>query len=178
MKEVWRDIPGYEECYQASNFGNIKNLQRFIKRSRGGLQKLRETVLKPHNNKFGYLSVGLSINGIQKTYTVHKLVMLAFVGKSSLVIDHINGIKTDNRITNLRYCTQRENTTSSNVKKGNKFTGVSLNSPNYTKRYRARIRINGKQNELGSYMTPEEAHQAWKTANEKLIKESKIDNKI
>lgn len=173
MTEDWKDIPNYEGLYQASSLGRIKNLSRFIARSRGGLQKIQERVISPYKNPKGYITVALSKNGKPKTKYVHRLVMAAFYGKSDLITDHINGIKDDNRIENLRYCTQRENTSFDNVNKSNKYTGVSPNPLNYKNKYRARIRINGRLKELGSYTTKEEAHATWKKASQELINLSK-----
>ena len=77
MNETWKDIDGYEGLYQVSDLGNVKN-------SRNG--KLLS--LKP--KKQGYVRVNLIRNGIRKTYTVHRLVALAFIPKEegkNLVID-------------------------------------------------------------------------------------------
>lgn len=98
--EVWQDIQGYSGIYQVSTLGRIRSLKK-------GKIKL----LKPYINNMGYAVLSLYANHKQKTYHVHKLVADTFLvridGKN--YIDHINGIKTDNRIDNLRWCTQREN---------------------------------------------------------------------
>lgn len=57
----------------------------------------------------GYLRVGLWKDRKQKSYKVHRLVLLAFSGPSDLECNHLNGIKTDNRLENLEYCTPSEN---------------------------------------------------------------------
>ena len=97
-KEIWKDIPNYEGMYQVSNLGRVKSL-KFNK----------EKVLKPLPNRRGYCKVILCKGGAQKQKSIHRLVLLAFVGESELEVNHINGIKTDNSLENLEYCTRREN---------------------------------------------------------------------
>lgn len=107
-KEIWKAIPNYPN-YAVSNLGNIKNIK---------LNRLLKPFDRSRNNKNislrGYMSVHLCNNtdGVDyKNHTVHSLVMTAFVGKRphKNVINHINGIKCDNRLLNLQYCTQSYN---------------------------------------------------------------------
>ena len=65
--------------------------------------------MKPNINKYGYYKLGLYKNKKRKDFTVHRLVMLTFVGPSNLQVNHKNGIKTDNRLSNLEYVSQTEN---------------------------------------------------------------------
>ena len=98
--EVWRPILGFELLYQASNFGRIKSLKFG-----------REKILKPRLNKCGYHLVMLCKDGKGKNFRIHRLVFEAFNGKipEGLVVNHLNEIKTDNRLDNLEICTQKEN---------------------------------------------------------------------
>jgi len=96
------------------------------------LAKIRkERIIKPQKNTHGYLSVGLSFNGFLKNFCIHQLVAVAFLnhkmdGTYKIVVDHINNIKTDNRVGNLQLITSREN--SSKEKRGtSQYTGVSWN---------------------------------------------------
>jgi len=98
LKEIWKDIPNYEGLYQMSNLGRVKSL-KFGK----------EKIIKPQENSRGYIQVGLCKEGERKFFKVHRLVMLLFVGASDLQVNHINGIKTDNRLENLEYCTGSQN---------------------------------------------------------------------
>ena len=106
--EVWKDIPGYEGLYQISSLGKVKSLPRkswngfvFINR--------KERILKNVLTTTGYFSVSLYRNDNKKFNQVHRLVLLAFIGKSELDVNHKNGIKTDNRIENLEYLTRADN---------------------------------------------------------------------
>lgn len=112
MKEIWKDIPDYEGLYQASNLGSIRSVDSKItyKRRNSYVTRIRYgKILKPCNNRYGYPMVVLTKPNHRKCHSVHRLVMMAFFGKSELTVNHINGIKTDNRIENLEYATMSEN---------------------------------------------------------------------
>ena len=111
--EIWRDIPEYEGLYQASNLGRIKSLQRTKQRLDGThIQNVNERILISKTGKYGYLRLLLHKNSIRKTYSVHRLVWSAFNGPipEGMQINHINEIKTDNRLENLNLMTPKENT--------------------------------------------------------------------
>jgi len=97
-KEIWKDIPNYEGMYQVSNLGRVKSL-KFGK----------ERTLKPGLDGSGYCHIVLCKGGVQKDKYIHRLVLLTFVGESELQVNHKNGVKTDNRLENLEYCTRSEN---------------------------------------------------------------------
>ena len=100
--EIWKDIPNYEGIYQASNLGRVKSLKRPY--------GLKEKILKPRITR-GYYRVHLHKNSIRKDYFVHRLVFEAFNGTipENMQINHINEIKTDNRLENLNLMTPKEN---------------------------------------------------------------------
>lgn len=99
--EQWKDIPGYEGLYQVSDQGNVKSLSY----RRSGKPKLLHLNLLPS----GYLLVGLCKQNKLKMHYVHRLIALAFYGPSTLTVNHIDGIKTNNRLSNLEYLTVLEN---------------------------------------------------------------------
>lgn len=109
QKEIWKDIVGYEGLYQVSNLGNVKSIYKSGK----------EKILKAGKNKGGYLTVYPCKNGKQRRYLVHRLVAQAFLGDYSeeLEVDHINTIRDDNRVENLRMCTRKENNNNELTKK-------------------------------------------------------------
>ena len=115
MEEIWKDIKGYENMYQISNIGQVKSLEHYVQqKNRWGqtisrIQKSR--LMKIHINKNGYFRVVLHKNGIEKNYSVHRMVYEAFVGEipDGMQVNHINEIKTDNRLENLNLMTPKEN---------------------------------------------------------------------
>lgn len=117
VMEIYKDIKGYEGLYQVSNYGNVKSLNRVIIRSDGRKRTIPERIKKGTHDK-GYARVSLTdSNGNQKSFYTHRLVMFAFVGESDLYIDHIDGNKKNNYISNLRYVTNSQNLTFRNTDK-------------------------------------------------------------
>ena len=98
--EAWRPIPGYEGKYRVSNEGSVESFQRRSPRR-----------LKAQIHPQGYWYVTLWANGKAKVFTVHSLVLMAFVGPrpDGMVVRHLNGDPADNRIVNLVYGTPSEN---------------------------------------------------------------------
>lgn len=84
------------------------SLRRYVPHLNGP-KLIKEKVLKPNLDKYGYHTVALQKEGKSKTFKVHRLVARAFLGESSLQINHRNCIKTDNHLTNLEYVSPSEN---------------------------------------------------------------------
>jgi len=103
--ETWKIIPSYP-YYSASSFGKIK-------RNAGTLRCPKDRILKQMNNPRGYLCVGLlRPNTKQRPLMAHRVIIEAFIGEaptSKHEVNHLNGIKTDNRIDNLEWATRAEN---------------------------------------------------------------------
>ena len=112
MKEEWKNIKGYEGLYMISSYGRVKSLGRCIDRKCKGKMWKEEKIMKPSVNKKGYLLIGLCKNGVKKMCQVHRLVYEAFYGEipKGMQVNHINEIKTDNRLENLNLMTPKENT--------------------------------------------------------------------
>lgn len=116
MKEIWKDIKGYNGVYQVSNFGRIRsNGFKYLQKSRKGVSFEKYAMPKIISQSYtveGYLVVGLTKDGKTKQHKVHRIIAEAFIknpdGKT--MINHINGQKDDNRIENLEWCTSKENT--------------------------------------------------------------------
>lgn len=157
-KEIWADILGYEGYYQASSEGRIKSLPRKFRPT--------EKILKATTNKYGYVHIDLCYNGFIETKLVHRLVMLAFVGYSKLTVNHKNGIKGDNRLSNLEYATRRGQNIDhfKRVDTASNFSGVTRQG----KKWRARLWFKGKEYYFGTYTSQELAFEAFKEGYKKL----------
>lgn len=110
--EVWKDIPGFEGLYQASNQGRIKSLDMHVRYKNTQYTVLKKgKVLSPKTSNKGYLEVVLMKDGIRHNKCVHRLVAITFIPNPNgyKSINHINEIKTDNTIDNLEWCTQKYN---------------------------------------------------------------------
>lgn len=109
-KEIWRDVPGYEEMYAISTWGRVKSLARFRKGKAGKPVRVHEKFRKVFFEN-GYPVVGLMKNSIGKKFGVHRLIALAFIPnpENKPEVNHKNGKKWDFRIKNLEWATRKEN---------------------------------------------------------------------
>ena len=100
--EIWKDIEGYEGFYQVSNMGRVKSLNYN--------QTKKPRILKQITVGRGYLRVVLRWNKPRKAYLVHRLVAETFLPNpdNKPTVDHLNTIKTDNVVKNLRWATYKE----------------------------------------------------------------------
>lgn len=173
--EIWKDVVGYEGLYQASNFGRIKSVECHIPYTMKGTKTTRfkkGVILKQIKYpKTGYFYVNLYNNFHEnKKVLVHRLVATSFLGDSVLMVDHISGIKSDNSISNLRYCTNRENGSFENVNRPNKssrYIGVAFHKRE--QKWRSQIGLKGRTIHLGSFHTEEEASQAYQTKLKEIL---------
>lgn len=97
-KQEWKPVAVTDGKYEVSNYGRVRNVKT---------GKTLEGLL----HESGYIRIGLQVDGVNHKFYVHRLVAEAFIGKrpEGMDVNHLNGYKTDNRATNLEYCTRAEN---------------------------------------------------------------------
>ena len=122
--EEWKPVKNFEGLYEVSNLGRIKSLYKNGK----------EKILKPMKHRDGYLVVNLYKNGKRKGCKVHRLVAQAFILNidNKPEVDHINTIRDDNRVENLKWVTKKEN-------RNNILTKEHLNAIYQTQDFRERM---------------------------------------
>lgn len=99
MTEIWKSVPDYENKYEVSNFGRVRNE--------------KGSVLKPFATHGGYFMVALHKKSVKTNVRLHRLVAQMFVPnpQNKEEVNHKNGIKSDNNATNLEWCSRSENMT-------------------------------------------------------------------
>ncbi len=114
-EEILKDIEGYKGLYQVSNFGRVKSMERVVlipsKVRADQYRRLPERILSPGNNGRGYMYVHLYADGVFQTCLIHRLVAESFIPNTNcgLEVDHINTIRNDNRVENLKWVSSSEN---------------------------------------------------------------------
>lgn len=114
MEEIWKDIKGYEGLYQVSNYGRVKSLPKIHKTTKN-YNKLgyitKEKILRQRKTQRGYFLVTLYKEQKGKSLYVHRIVANMFISNkdNKPCINHKNGDKNDNKVTNLEWCTYSEN---------------------------------------------------------------------
>jgi len=100
--EAWKDIRGYEGLYQVSNYGRVRSL---------GTNGKKPRIMTQEISIWGYCRIRLWNNEhVQKHHAVHRLVAEAFIGSvEGFDVNHLDEIKTNNRVENLQIVTKKEN---------------------------------------------------------------------
>jgi hypothetical protein len=154
--EQWKDIPGYEELYKVSDLGNVLSVRK-NKNLKPGLSHEYKMVVLCDNKK-------------RSTKKIHQLVAICFLEHKTCgmdkVVDHIDGDKLNNRLSNLQVLSHRANIQKADRKnKSSKFTGVSFHKGRQM--YRAYIDVSKKNIHLGFYESEIEASKAYQDALKK-----------
>lgn len=107
---MWRDVEGYEGLYQVSDDGEVKSLSRVVDFGKSKAVR-KERIMKQSIGR-GYKKVSLSKCGVQTNFAVHRLVAQAFIDNPTSLpqVNHIDGVKTNNRVQNLEWCNAKHNT--------------------------------------------------------------------
>lgn len=107
--ELWKDIPEYDN-YQVSNLGKVKSKARKVVFGHSSRMD-PERIMALAEDKDGYYRVALSKDGKKKRFFVHRLVGMAWIENPEElpVINHIDGNKQNNELSNLEWCTRSEN---------------------------------------------------------------------
>jgi len=162
MQEIWKPVVGYEKSYEVSDLGRVRSLSRFIRGvSKAGneckrLKSGRE--LKPGASSNGYLTV--TLNG--RSWCIQYLVLSAFVGPrpEKEVCRHLDGVRTNNYLNNLKWVTPKENRADADTHvtsvRGEAYPNAKLT--NLTARVIRRLHRRISQNELAKLFKV--SHQA------------------
>lgn len=172
--EVWKDIPNYEGYYQASDKGRVRSLDRMVTTKHGVERFYKGRIKKGTVNNKGYKIYSLNINGVHRTFQGSQLVAMTFLGHEpdghELVVDHINGDRSDDRLENLRVVSHRANVStcfrSDRDSFSSEYAGVCWSEG--ASKWRTQIKHNGGDVYLGLYNTEVEASNAYQLALSKI----------
>ena len=166
--EIFKDIEGYEGKYQISSLGRVKSLKRLSSTGK----TVNEKILKENLDTQGYFHVVLFNEGKGHTIKIHKLVAIEFLnhktGSRKIVVDHIDSVKTNNKLDNLRIVTQRFNTIKDMKIGTSKYIGVCWSKAH--RKWRAQITSNGKRKCIGLFTKEEDASEAYQKELSLIIK--------
>lgn len=158
--EEWFDIPSYEGLYKITKSGLIKCLEK-----NGNLtSRIKKYVFSTK----GYIQYDLNKNGKRKSFPLHKLLAITFLGHNQCgyqeVINHIDGNILNNSLDNLELVSSRYNTSDGYLRKvkSSRYTGVSIHKQ--TQRWATEIRNGKLRARLGLYSTEEEASRVYQLA--------------
>lgn len=141
QNEVWKPVKGYEDRYKVSNLGRVKANRTWLV-GKGWVDKERIISAIDHGN--GYLYVTLNKDHKRKNYYIHRLVADAFIPnpENKNEVNHIDYDKTNNVVSNLEWCTRKENLRHSNCHMhGRKFGFKSSSGEPYIYLRKGRYRI-------------------------------------
>lgn len=166
-EEIWRDIPGWEGKYQASSLGRVKSITHKISTCTGKIIDKVGIVRRPFMSKEGYLSVSLKSGGKRAWRSVHSLIAMSFLGHKpdghKLVVNHIDGDRSNNQVNNLELVSHRDNLTIKYRKYKRPlysgYPGVTFDKKDKT--WKSRIQLNKKNIHIGTFKTEIDAANAY-----------------
>lgn len=143
----WKDIPGYEGLYQASDTGLVRSLERMRKTKAGGLCKVKPRILKGTPSTKGYLVVSLFKESKVRFFGIHQLVLMTFVGPCPAGMEACHSpdkSKDNNHLSNLRWDTHAANCEDMR-RDGDYATGEQHHASRFTSKQIRRMRELYKQ---------------------------------
>lgn len=171
VKEIWKDVKGYEGLYQVSNLGRVKRLAHYRSHFKGGKSFFLDKILKNSINNEGYVNYKLYNKGLKKTIKGHRLVATHFIENNLKLkeVNHIDGFKSNNCVSNLEWVSIRGNQSHryKKQKTSSKYAGVSYRS-DLKNQWVSQYRLNYKTIHIGCFETEKQAAIAYESEMKRL----------
>ena len=148
--EIWKDIKGWENLYQVSNYGRVRSLDREVVQNNNGTEvtmKYKGKILKPSVSSQGYVRVVLQNKDYKINYSVHRLVAQAFLPNSNNLeeVNHIDENSLNNNVNNLEWCSHKYNI---NYGNRNKKVSAKLTNKPKTEEHKKKLSFMAKQRKI------------------------------
>tara|TARA_R110001632_G_scaffold176038_1_gene295733 strand:- start:67 stop:618 length:552 start_codon:yes stop_codon:yes gene_type:complete len=159
-------LPYYERAKEILNYNPETGIFTW-EEYRSNTAKKGSVAGSSHNG--GYMKITITIKGRQRKLLAHRLAWFIYCGELPNIIDHLDRDPLNNKITNLRLCTQQQNqfNTSKRVDNTSGFKGVDWYKRD--KKWRARIKQNGKRITLGCFDCPKKASEVYENKAKELF---------
>jgi len=160
--EQWLPIPGYKGFYSASSLGKIRREERKVVNLRGTQYTIKAKLLTQKPNKAGYIYNTFCIDRTEDRQLVHRVIYQTFIGviPEGKEVDHINNIKSDNSVNNLRSATRSQNIANTNR--------VGVYFCKNTRKWRATISKDYKNYSLGRFINKTDAVKVYQEKRKEL----------
>ena len=164
--EVWKDIVGYEGLYQVSNLGRVKSLKRKVYAGRNRMRWQHERIMSNNRtNGNGYIIVSLNKESKSETKYVHRLVAESFIENPNnyKYINHKDENKSNNKVSNLEWCTAQYNSTYNDLHIRN--SKKMINNPKISKKI---YQLDEDNNIINVFPSISEASRQFNVSNQAI----------
>lgn len=174
----FRYIKRYNNNYYVNENGEVFSVDKKVRCHKNSTRIIKGKKLNGSTDKDGYIYVCLTLDGKEKNERVHRLVLECFLGGSDMHVDHIDGNKQNNKLSNLEYVTLKENTRRYHISKKGSNDLIGLNFNKSQNNYKITRWIDGKLKHFKTFKNFEDALEYNKELNAIMFSDFLIPNSM